>query len=345
MNITQTLLSNPSFRLDVKKGEFTASDLLNMHCHDWEKKPSVRRVREVVAVAKEIDENQSNRVYDLRDPIYDCKELVSDKWVGIYDKQDITGTNRLTPKFSIPESTQPVADDFLKLSGDFAIISDLHVPYHSSKTIEKFLDTAYSYNIRRFIVNGDMNDCGQFHPKRGDLQHHNHRYQDDLDLNKVIYAEFMKCFPEGGYVLSGNHDRWFIDNMKGELDTDWTYSKFFHEFPLIKFSNFEQCRVLSGEKSIRVLHGANYSATNSLGVAQKLCSKFEESVLMGHQHNACSGWSYNGKYQAVCLGGAYSLDRLSYLHHSPRTNPTPTNGFALLKEGRIQNFDFQDDMR
>lgn len=352
MNITQTLLQNPSFRLDVRKGEFTANDLLNMHCHDWEKKPSVRRVREVVAVARELD--GATVSYTYPGPLTGCFGPVATDFACVTHEPSpelveqikyLVSTKGITPKFSIPQSTQPVADDFLKLSGDFAIISDLHVPYHSSKTIEKFLDTAYSANIRKFLIIGDMNDCGQFHPKRGDLQHHSHRYQDDLDLNKVIYAEFMKCFPDGGYVLSGNHDQWFIQNMKGELDTDWTYSKFFHELPLIKFSNFEQCQVTSGNKVIRALHGANYSAANALGMTQKLSAKFECGIVAGHQHNSASGWSYSGKHQCVALGGAYELNRLHYLHHSPKTNPTPTNGFALLKEGRIQNFDFQDDMR
>ncbi len=375
INITQTLLSNPSFVLDAQDGEYTANQLIGIHCRDWAKKPSDRRMRAVVAIAREIrTQAQINEACENAYTIANMPEIKT----GCFDNKEIKvflpeyvpyidTLNEITskcgklpvvkrqealeprnardfasPKFSIPESTQPVADDFLKLSGDFAIISDLHVPYHSAKTIEKFLETAYSQNVRKFIINGDMNDCGQFHPKRGDFQHHNHRYQDDLDLNKVIYAEFMKCFPEGGYVLSGNHDNWFVQNMKGELDADWTYSKFFHEFPLIKFSNFEQCQVTSANKVFRVLHGANYSATNPLSVVQKLSAKFECGVIAGHQHLSCSGHSYSGKYQTVCLGGAYELNRLSYLHHSPRCNPTPTNGFAILKDGIVTNYDNQE---
>lgn len=367
MNITQTLLQNPSFRQDVRKGEFTANDLLNNHCRDWEKKPSVRRVREVVAVAKELDSASVTGISDLRDPIYQCEEIKP--WHSGIDPHTVTvdiealkkaagieqfplrtyttgikefDQKRSAPKFSIPESTQPVADDFLKLSGDFAIISDLHVPYHSSKTIEKFLDTAYSQNLRKFLIVGDMFDCGQFHPKRGDFQHHNHRYQDDLELGAKILEPFMECFPEGGVVLSGNHPAWFISQMKGELDTDWTYGKFFHKFPKVQWSNYEQCRVTSGNKSFRCTHGANYSGTNPLSVVQRLSAKFEEGVVCGHQHHSTAGWSYSGKYQCIALGSAADTSRLAYLHHSPKINPCQTNGFALIKDGYISVYDDQE---
>lgn len=361
MNITQTLLQNPSFRQDVRKGEFTANDLLNTHCRDWEKKPSVRRVREVVAVAKELDSAQENMPIgkggenpDFHYGNIDVSEGARPVWlkpniIGGFTQQDIldgkietTGYLHSIPKFSIPESTQPVADDFLKLSGDFAIISDLHVPYHSSRTIEKFLDTAYSHNLRKFLIVGDMFDCGQFHPKRGDFQHHNHRYQDDLELGAKILEPFMECFPEGGVVLSGNHPAWFISQMKGELDTDWTYSKFFHKFPKVQWSNYEQCRVTSGEKSFRCTHGANYSGTNPLSVVQRLSAKFEESVIVAHQHHSTQGWSYSGKHQCIALGSACDTSRLSYLHHSPKTNPCQTNGFALLKDGVVTAYDNQE---
>jgi predicted phosphodiesterase len=331
MNITDTLLSNPSFVKDAQEGRKCARDLRFDHCAGMD--ASVRRVRAVAALARTMAEHE---------PVAVKEPATVSTWEPSATTQLGLPTPEFfksAPSFKIPVSLEPDADEFWELGGDFAIISDLHVPYHKASVLEKFCEEAYKANIRRFLIIGDTNDCGQFHPKRGHMQHHTRRFQDDLEITKSIFGVFMQCFPEGGFVLEGNHDGWLAGHLRGQILPDFAYSKFFHEYPLIKFSNFEQCRIVSGEKTIRALHGSQYSATSPLSVAQGLATKFEEGIVMGHQHAAATGWSRSGKHQTICLGGAYDLKKLAYLHHSPRSNPTPTNGFALLKDGYLKAYD------
>ena len=91
-------------------------------------------------------------------------------------------------------------------------------------------------------------------------------------------------------------------------------------------------------KDVRLLHGANYSQANPVGVAKKLCSKFLSSVVMGHQHHAESGIDLSGRFQAVCLGCAADPRKMMYIHKSPRTNPVQTQGYAMLKDGYVKAY-------
>jgi hypothetical protein len=242
--------------------------------------------------------------------------------------------------FTVPVSVEADRDVFLELSGDYALFSDLHIPYHSAKVLEAGMAAAYKAGIKHCLLIGDTFDGGQFHPKRGQNQHHSRRFQDDVELAEKIYGVLLECF-DSMTVVMGNHDGWFANHMRGQIEPDWAFDRFFSKFPKVKHSSMEQCRIESGGKVIRALHGSNYSAANPLGIAQRLSAKFEEAVVMGHQHHACNGWSLSGKHQCVCLGGSYDRRKMAYLHHSPRTNPCPTPGFALLQNGYMTVYDDQ----
>jgi predicted phosphodiesterase len=242
--------------------------------------------------------------------------------------------------FTVPASTEKDADVFLELSGDYALISDLHIPYHNNKVIETCMNMSYQKGIKNLLILGDTWDGGQFHPKRGAYQHHGRTFQDDLILGGKIFKVLLECF-EKITIFEGNHCKWFAQHLRGEIKSDWMMSKFFHEYPAITHSSMEQARITSGNKVIRAIHGANYSAANPLGVAQSMATKFEEGIVMGHQHHSCGGWSKSGKHQCVCLGGAFDQKKFDYVHNSPKTNPVMTNGFALLQNGYMTVVDDQ----
>lgn len=258
----------------------------------------------------------------------ESRELVT----RIFDKDPHT-------RFVFPESRQPiVTDQVLKLDGNYGLISDLHIPFHDNRVLEDFCNRCYDNHVSKFVVIGDTFDGNTFHPTRGGKQDHDRRYQDDVELTKVIFRQLLKCF-DSGVVLQGNHDSWFIKHMRNQFDASWMMEHLFHEFgSRITHSNFEQCTVISDKKQFLLTHGANYSGTNILSVAQKLSAKYEMGVCMGHQHVSTEGWSYSGKYQCVCLGGALDTRRLMYVHNSPTVNAQMTNGFAILKDGWIKSY-------
>ncbi|NBW19657.1 MAG: hypothetical protein EBR82_67960 [Caulobacteraceae bacterium] len=238
--------------------------------------------------------------------------------------------------FSLPRIDMPAGDDYLRLSGDYLLLSDLHIPYHDPAFIEKAVRTAQRDGIRKFVIIGDTMDANQF-SKRGKQLGIQRSWQDDVIIAEAVYRALLGVF-DLGVVLLGNHDAWYESHYRGLIDPAFMFPRVFQTGERITFSRYEQAEVVSGGRAIRLLHGANYSAANPLGVAQTLCAKFEQTVAMGHQHHACSGRSRSGKHQAICLGGCYDVSKMSYLHVSPRTNPVQTRSFGILQGGIIRHY-------
>ena len=239
--------------------------------------------------------------------------------------------------YELPDSPTPYADKWERLEGDYALISDLHIPFFDKSLIERFFRTAEKLRITRFVVLGDVMDAGQFskHSKMDSWSAN--RFQDDILVAEGVFNAFTNVF-ESGLVFMGNHDEWWLKTYRNQVDPNFILPRVFRTPARIAWSGYEQAEVSSGSKDIRLLHGANYSQANPVGVAKKLCSKFLASVVMGHQHHAESGLDLSGRFQAVCLGCAADPRKMMYLHKSPRTNPTQTQGYAMLKDGFVKAF-------
>lgn len=232
--------------------------------------------------------------------------------------------------YGLPEAEQSV-ENWLRLTGDRLVISDLHIPYHDNRAIEAAFRTAQRLGIRRFLVLGDTMDGNQW-SKRGMLLGHQRRWQDDAIVGEKMFKAFLNVF-EGGEVVNGNHDQWAVEHYRGMVDPEWILPRMFGTDNRIAYSQYEQCELVSGGETFRLLHGANYSSANPLSVPQKLATKFGCHVVTAHQHHACQGYDISGRYQAVALGCAADPSRLLYLHKSPRTNPVQTQGYAVIKDG------------
>ncbi len=149
-----------------------------------------------------------------------------------------------------------------------------------------------------------------------------------------ILRALLSAF-DSGVVLLGNHDAWFLKHFKNQADAEFLFARMYRTDERVLWSGFEQAVVTSGGRELRLLHGANYSQVNALGMAQKLSAKYEQGICMGHQHTAVSGLSYSGRHQCICLGGMYDPAKMRYVHESPKTNPVQTRSYGLLKEGYI----------
>ncbi len=250
--------------------------------------------------------------------------------MGVPDwARQIPSANRLP----VPASDAPAGDDYPRLTGDFLLLSDTHVPYQDSALMERAITDALAIGIRRFCIIGDLADGNQW-SRRGLNMGYQRRWQDDVMVCEGILRSLLSVF-ESGVVLMGNHDAWFLRHFRNQADAEFLFARMYRTDERVLWSGFEQAVVTSGGRDIRLLHGANYSQANSLGVGQKLAAKFEQGIVMGHQHHAASGLSYSGRHQVVCLGGMYDAAKMRYVHESPRTNPAQTRSYGLLKDGYI----------
>ena len=239
--------------------------------------------------------------------------------------------------FNIPES--PVA--LFKVPtfyGDFALISDIHIPYYSREVLEAYVQQAHRMGIKEAIWVGDTMDGNQFHPKRGGVQH-KRVYQDDITLQQSIVTQMLNYF-DTIHVLGGNHDGWFGAHMRGQIDPTFLMSKLYGDWGgRVTWTETEQADVISHNGvRIKVAHGANYSGSNALGNTKRMAAKFGCPVVTAHQHHHEKGIDVSGKFICIAMGGGCDSRRMEYVNKSPRTNPAQTNGFAMFKDGELTDY-------
>lgn len=242
-------------------------------------------------------------------------------------------------KFEFPVSPVKSATEWPVLHGDIGLISDLHIPYHDSRILEEFCENCYNLRITQCCIVGDFLDGNQMHPTRGS-QYHWRRYQDDVELGERILSTMLDCF-DFIEVLQGNHDDWFMDKMRKQVDTTWLMSRIYNKFGgKLHWSGYQQCSAYSGGKEFRLIHGTKcYGGDNPLSTPQGFANKFECGVVTGHTHKSASGWSVSGKHQCVALGGAYDSTKMEYLHQIPMKTGQMTRSYGILKEGYVKLYE------
>ena len=141
------------------------------------------------------------------------------------------------------------------------------------------------------------------------------------------------------YMIQGNHDAWLFKHLRGEIEPDFVLGRLIRKMAI---TSNEWCDVVSGDIRFRVEHGANYSSSNPLRVAQKLSARFRMPVVMGHQHHAVTGWDDSGEMQCIASGGVFDPTKLSYYNKSHRASPAMTQGFVIIQHGWATHFSPQD---
>lgn len=235
-----------------------------------------------------------------------------------------------------PVQHVPLADQWEKLTDDgngFLLFSDTHCPYHDHEFMNSMMDEAVRRNIKRYVLIGDFMDANQF-SKRGQHLGVQRTWQEDVNAAEAMLNSIHSWF-DSGLILMGNHDRWAENHYRGLVEAEWYFSRLFNTGGKAQFSRYEQCELESGGKQFRLLHGANYSGANPLGVAQRYAAKFGQGVVMGHQHHAVDGYDASGKHRCVSMGCCADPRKLAYLHTSPRTNPAQTQSFCIIKNGHL----------
>lgn len=243
------------------------------------------------------------------------------------------------PDISIPGNPQfaPSLNAWLKLEGDWGLLSDFHIPYHDPIVIGKALERFKTMGLKQVCIVGDTLDGNQFHGKRGPFEHHGRTFEEDCEVARGVYRIILEHF-QRVVVLNGNHDQWFASHQRGQMSLEYLFGHIYSEFgDRLQHSAYEQADLVSGGVKWKLLHGANYSAPNPLGVANAYAAKFACNVAMGHQHHHADGFSQGG-HRIICMGGAYDPSRMSYLHFSPRRNPNPTRGYAAVIDGEGLSF-------
>ena len=227
----------------------------------------------------------------------------------------------------------------LEEKGRWLVISDLHVPFHDSTTIEQAVRLCRRRTIVGILLNGDVLD---FHGlSRFDKSPEDHRYCEEIKLGRQLMAYLRERFRKARIVYKvGNHEErlyTYLWNRAPEL-----FGLDVLTIPgLLKLEDYgieiiDDRRVVCLGK-LNVVHGHEYrpGITTPVNPARGLFLRAKASALCGHFHQTSEHHepTINGTAQgAWSVGCACSL--------SPRYMPLNrwNHGFAVVEVEEDDSF-------
>jgi predicted phosphodiesterase len=195
--------------------------------------------------------------------------------------------NEERPKnpWKLPESDEAKYEPYILKAKKLAVLSDIHVPYHSISALECALDKIYEEKPDCILLNGDTVDFYglsrfQKDPRKRSVAHELQALNEFLDVLKQFEAKII-------YKL-GNHDERYEHYLMHKAPE-------LLGIPEFKFENLlkagERKMDVIGEKRIikanklNIIHGHEYpSVFSPVNIARGLYMKGKVSAMQGHNH-------------------------------------------------------------
>lgn len=235
----------------------------------------------------------------------------------------------------------PLPDRFnqcFRLSGDWAVVGDLHSPYTDWGLAGQVGAEAKKHGIDKLLVAGDAFEFAGFsqyaalvpgQPAGGEER--GVRYM--IDVWRDTFKEIR--------FISGNHDARLMKLLNGAIPADTIEDLFMGLLgnpATVHYSLYGYCTIDTPEGEWRITHPASYSR-NSLAVARKLAHKHQQHIACLHVHHSAIGFDDSGKFVIADIGCLADPEKLSWVALADRAStPVMNQGFALLKDGRLRNY-------
>jgi predicted phosphodiesterase len=233
--------------------------------------------------------------------------------------------------YNLPKSDETTFEPFvLKGYKKIALLSDIHVPYHSIEAITTSLNFIKKEKPDLLILNGDTLDFFQLSRFGKDPKKRSFAYE--LDTMKELIQIFQKQLKCKIVFKKGNHEeryQHFLNTKAGELVG-------VEEFDLVNIikARAEGIEVI-GEKRIihanklNIIHGHEFSQGffSPVNIARGLALRAKASAIQGHNHQTSEHTQIdiNGKVMTTWSTGC--LCEL-HPHYAPINNWN--HGFAII---------------
>jgi predicted phosphodiesterase len=191
------------------------------------------------------------------------------------------------PKYSFPDGITNDYTAFHINEMRIGIISDLHVPFHSQKSLKIALNHFKTKKIKTILINGDFIDCYHY----SNFVKHNY---EEVPLPQVVFdtaediLEHIKNMGFSIYYKLGNHEDWYEtairkhDNAFASLDI----MSFEEVLPFRKYVKkvIKDKRVVKFGK-LNILHGHEFFGKPSIELAPRwYYNKAKTNILCSHIH-------------------------------------------------------------
>lgn len=228
-------------------------------------------------------------------------------------------------------------DSPLTLTGDVGITADFHIPLYDPEYVNTMIETFSDAGIKTLVIGGDflnMDELSRFDDKQSSA---------GLEWEMGEAVKVMEALTENFdriIYMWGNHDARFHKALGMKIQFKAAMKYIFNDLDKevltkIEFTNLDHvwCETEDGEKWY-ICHPANYARV-PLTTARVLSAKLDAHVVTAHSHHCAVGYAIDGKHVVAEIGGLFDSSKTGYLQRTT-TFPTWTQGFALLKDGKLR---------
>lgn len=177
-------------------------------------------------------------------------------------------------------------------AGHWAILSDIHAPYHDTAALRVVISEAKRLKIAGLLLNGDILDC--FAVSRWEKDPRKRNFSAELQVAAELFAYMHHEFPRARIVWKfGNHEERYDSYMQTKAPELLDVADF--DLPSIAGATKHGIEVVRDKRPIKlgklwVLHGHEYrfAIQNPVNPARGLFLRSQVSAICGHFHQSSS---------------------------------------------------------
>lgn len=265
--------------------------------------------------------------------------------------------------YGLPVSPYPTYTEPLVMHRDALVLNDLEAPFHHADFVGNCLAVAAKWGIRGLVLGGDFlhNDAlSSFEPAFVDDEAriapeiadqilalapkneklaavvNKHRgldpepnHSEEMDRAKPVLLAIANQFDQVDCIL-GNHEGRLLRMLQTPLNPKHVLKEVgIVGDPKWRIRPYYFCVVISAGQEFRVTHPKNSAKAS----AWKLAAKFQQHVLMAHNHHLVLQFDPSGKYYAIETGACVDEARLPYAAQRDNAQHAHKLGAVVIRNG------------
>jgi len=213
---------------------------------------------------------------------------------GEHDRNNAKNKDLFRPNgkagFSIPvpKSIAKPPKDIKLPNGNYAILSDIHVPYHDDDALDACLDYLDKQNIDHIVLNGDVADF--FSISRWEKNPEERNLSKELMLVRQFLSHLRERYPQARiFYKIGNHEERWEKYMWSKAPEICGLSEF-QMYDLLEFSKYGIEEVsgrqrMKAGKNLTIIHGHEiFGSAAPVNFARTLQTNLGVCAIAGHRH-------------------------------------------------------------
>lgn len=252
-----------------------------------------------------------------------------------------------SPYYTIPESDNEewLPYEMPKNATRILVLSDVHIPYHDTESLEKAIDYGVENKANAVLLNGDIMDC--YSLSRWEKDPRKRRFSQELEDTRQFLSYLKHRLPDAViYYKLGNHELRYEAFLRIKAPELLDVSEFRLDV-LLRFGELG-VNLITDDRIIQigelnVMHGHEFgrSVFSPVNPARGYYMRSKTNILAGHNHQSSEHSEPNLNGQVVT---AWSTGCLCHLHPDYMRINKWNHGFAFIKVYKDGNFEV-DNLR